>query len=280
MGKSVKQIIQEHYNDLSASNQKIAKFVIDNYQQSMLMGSVELARASGVSNTAVIRFAKALGFSGFIEYKNTLKQEHISTQRVYTYLNLMESSGKGENRVSRYLSALANDFERFTTAFDQKAVDSFCNAILQAKKVYLMGVGSDIVVAVFLQNYLNVMGVSCSLVTQEGLTLREHLFQINSGDVLFLSAFPTTVNDERWAAAYAKKQQAKILVMTDSEVTARELKADSFVCLSESQDVFFNSYFLPMAFCNALLLRLYELAPDHTAQAMKAYEEMLRNSEL
>lgn len=279
MQKSIKNLIQEHYDTLSESNQKVAKFVIDNYQQSTLMGSTELAKAAGVSNTAVIRFAKALGFSGFIEYKKRLKQEHISTQKVYSYLNLMKPAGEN-GHVSTYLSALNKDFESFTASYDLSLIDAFCTSILKAKHLYLMGIGSDEITVTFLHNYLNIMGIHCIPITQEGLTLREHLFQINSEDVLLISAFPTTLNDERWATMHAKKQNAKILAITDSEITAKELNADFCVRIKESQDVFFNSYSLVMAFCNTLLLRLYELSPVDTAQSMKDYEEMLQECDI
>ena len=93
--KSIKQQIKDCYQQLSPVCQKVARFVIDNYQQTMLLGSVELAEAANVSHTAVIRFAKALGFSGFLEYKNQLKKEYITTQKVYTSLKSMQMGSKG-----------------------------------------------------------------------------------------------------------------------------------------------------------------------------------------
>ena len=63
--ETMKQRIKENYDTLSSQEKKVAKFIIDNYQQSILLSSSELAQQSGVSNTAVIRFAKALGFHGF-----------------------------------------------------------------------------------------------------------------------------------------------------------------------------------------------------------------------
>lgn len=55
--ETMKQRIKENYDTLSSQEKKVAKFIIDNYQQSILLSSSELAQQSGVSNTAVIRFA-------------------------------------------------------------------------------------------------------------------------------------------------------------------------------------------------------------------------------
>ena len=56
--KTMKQCIKEKYDTLSMQEKKVAKYIIDNYQQSILLSSAELAQQSGVSNTAVIRFAR------------------------------------------------------------------------------------------------------------------------------------------------------------------------------------------------------------------------------
>jgi DNA-binding MurR/RpiR family transcriptional regulator len=272
--KSIKQIIKAEYDGLSDSNKKIAKFVIDNYDQSMLMDSKELAAAAGVSNTAAIRYAKALGFSGFLEYKNTLKKEYTKSQKVYSYLSRMDSL-ENSGYYSRYSAGINEDINGFLMGMKSEVVDSFCHRLLEADTVYIMGIGSDEVIVAFLYNYLNVMGIKCIRVIEEGLTLQERLFQISEKDVLILSGFPTLTEDEKWAARYVKKKQAGFLLLTDSELTAAGLDPDHYICMRESQDTFFNSYILPMVFCNALLLRLYELAPERTSGSMKAYQDML-----
>ena len=50
--ETMKQRIKENYDTLSSQEKKVAKFIIDNYQQSILLSSSELAQQSGVSNTA------------------------------------------------------------------------------------------------------------------------------------------------------------------------------------------------------------------------------------
>lgn len=63
---TMKQRIKDKYDKLSNKEKIVAKYIIDNYQQSMLLSSTELAKISGVSDTAVVRFAKSLGFKVFL----------------------------------------------------------------------------------------------------------------------------------------------------------------------------------------------------------------------
>ena len=76
---------------------------------------------------------------------------------------------------------------------------------------------------------------------------------LSPDDCVFVVAFPTMTESERWVSRYAHRKQAALLTLTDSEITAKQLGADLFAVINERADTFFNSYVLPMAFCNGLL---------------------------
>ena len=100
--KTIKERIDELYDSLSPACRKVAKYVNDNYQNCLLLSSSELAKAAKVSHTAVIRYTRALGFSGFLEYKKALKDEYIPKQKVYSYLNKMQAGDDGGYLLRRF----------------------------------------------------------------------------------------------------------------------------------------------------------------------------------
>ena len=269
--ETMKQRIKEKYDSLSSQEKKVAKYIIDNYQQSILLSSSGLAQLSGVSNTAVIRFAKALGFHGFLEYKREIRKEYVPVQRVYASLPLMD---RDNDYVHSYFHNLNLDIQAFFQHLPLDIFTKMAETIIHSRRVYLMGCGSDEVVVHFLKNYLNVMGISCTAVTEEGLALREKMFLLSPEDCVFVVAFPTMTESERWVSRYAHRKQATLLTLTDSEITAKQLGADLFAVINERADTFFNSYVLPMAFCNGLLLRIFELNQDRATQAMKEYQAL------
>lgn len=271
---TMKQKIKDKYDELSFKEKKVAKYIIDHYQQSLLLSSSELAALAGVSDTAVIRFAKSLGFKGFLEYKNNIKQEYIPTQKVYSSLALIERDKEGKI-LNGYLNSLLLDMSNFIRDFDDKMLSEMAEVIATAKTAYLVGFGSDEVVVYYLKNYLNLMGIKCICVTEEGLALREKMFLLTEEDVVFMSSYPTLMESEKWVADYARSKNSKLLLMTDSEITAKQLGVDSFVAFYETADNFFNSYVLQMTYCNALLLRIYELYSEKTTHSMRKYHEML-----
>ena len=60
--KTMKQCIKEKYDTLSMQEKKVAKYIIDNYQQSILLSSAELAQQSGVSNTVLQKLSASMDF--------------------------------------------------------------------------------------------------------------------------------------------------------------------------------------------------------------------------
>ena len=84
---TMKQRIKEKYEDLSVQEKKVAKYIIDNYHNPFC-SPLRLAQQAGVSNTAVIRFAKDLGFHGFLEYRKEIRKEYtpINAIRISIFL--------------------------------------------------------------------------------------------------------------------------------------------------------------------------------------------------
>lgn len=274
---TIKEIIKSTYEQLSLSEKKVAGYILNHYQDSVLMSSSEIAVASGSSHTAVIRFTKALGFHGFLEYKKTLREEFSSSQKVYTYLKKMDNPD-GHGLSTKYLQSYQQRVDRFVDELDDEVLAQISQSILDAKHVYLLGIGADVVIPRFLENYIKIMGIPCTGIGEVGLTLKEGLLYVHPEDVVIMSAFPTLLDDERWAASHCNKAGAKVIVLSDSEVAAQELGASLFYNVGENQDMFFNSYSLAMVFCNLLLLRLYELAPQRVESALKRYQEMLEQA--
>lgn len=272
---TMKQKIKECYNDLSAREKQVAKYVIDNYQQSMLLSSSELAMVSGVSNTAVVRFAKALGFKGFLEYKKTIRKEYVPVQKVYATLPLIDRDIEG-HILSVYMNNLKNDLAEYLRLIDDFVLTEMCKAIHESENLYLVGFGSDEVVVVFLKNYLNLMGVKCISIVEEGLALKEKMLHLSERDGVLLTAFPTLSESEWWVSEHSRLTGAKFMMITDSEITANQLGAKLFTAYYESSDMFFNSYVEQMIFCNAMLVRYYEMYQDEASEVMKKYDRVLK----
>ena len=64
------------------------------------------------------------------------------------------------------------------------------------------------------------------------------MFLLSPDDCVFVVAFPTMTESERWVSRYAHRKQAALLTLTDSEITAKQLGADLFAVINERADTF------------------------------------------
>lgn len=274
--KTIRNRIKENYETFSAKELRVAEYVMKNYQQSMLLSSTELANAAGVSDTTVVRFAKSLGFSGFLQYRNQIKKEYVSTQKVYASLSSLADEQKNEEAlIPWYFHGLLKNCNDFFNQIPESQIEKMVRLIKEAETVYLFGIGSDVVIAHFLENYLRLMGIRCITITEEGLAMKEKFFAMKEHDCLFMSAYPTLEQSDYWVCDYVKRKNAKLLLLTDSELTAHKLNADVSINVKETLDTFFNSYVLSMGVCNAILLKMYELYPTDVSESMKSYQNMM-----
>ena len=82
--------------------------------------------------------------------------------------------------------------------------------------------------------------------------------------------------DEIEMTKLANAKGAQIITITDSEVSAMELNSNySIIVPQTNKKTYFNSYVIPMAICNLILLKIYEFAPQRVDSALKSYTDMV-----
>lgn len=73
--KLVKQRIQDELDDLTRSERQLASILLQDYPMAGLQSITKLAAAARVSTPTVIRMARKLGFDGFPDLQDALREE-------------------------------------------------------------------------------------------------------------------------------------------------------------------------------------------------------------
>ena len=276
--ESIEQLIKDHYHLLSKGCKRVASYVLDNYNMVALLSSVELAERVGVSDTTVIRFSKSLGFNGYAEFKRSLRS-NVYESTMYDALQDMNAN-RNDHYASNYMLSTVEDLQEFSRTMDYQLLYTIAQTLLSSREIYIGGLGSDAVVAKYLFTYMRKMGFNPILLVEEGHTMREYLLNITPQDTLLMCSYPKMFQDEREMARLAKKGGATLITITDSEISALLLGGDYNVSIRQREKMFFNSYVLPMAFCNLLLLTIYDLAPEKVDQSLKRYTEVINKRDI
>ena len=272
--KNLEDIIKTSYSELSKSEKKVAKYILDNYDNIALLSSSEIAINANVSDTTVIRFAKSLGFNGFTDFKKALRS-NLHTSNMYKDLQDMKNN-LNDQYAANYMISTATEIENFIKTLDYDLINKIVTLILNSKQLYIGGLGTDATVAKYLFSYMRKIGFNPILLIEEGHTLKESLLNINKEDVLITCNFPKMFPDEIEMTKLANAKGAQIITITDSEVSAMELNSNySIIVPQTNKKTYFNSYVIPMAICNLILLKIYEFAPQRVDSALKSYTDMV-----
>ena len=71
----VKDLIQDHQSSLTPAERHLADVLLRDYPMAGLQSITKLADAAGVSTPSVIRLARKLGFDGYPEMQEALRDE-------------------------------------------------------------------------------------------------------------------------------------------------------------------------------------------------------------
>src|SRR5512143_707870 len=66
--------LEDHYPDLTKSEQRIASYLLSNHDEAAFLPAAELAERLAVSQATIIRFAQAIGYKSFPELRRCLQE--------------------------------------------------------------------------------------------------------------------------------------------------------------------------------------------------------------
>ena len=240
---------------LSKGQKRIAEFIALHPEKAGSMTAAMLGSQCGVSESTVVRFAVALGYEGYPELQEKLRslvrQQLTAEQR----FDLMGTMGPEEVLPT----VLKNDLQNMRKTMEElsrKDFDLAVDALLHAKRIYVMGLRSSAPLAQFLYHYLHQILEDVVLVQNTTGDVLEEIERIGPEDVLFSISFPRYSSRTLECVRFARQNGAKIIGMTDGEMSP--LKELSHLCLLAHTDMigFVDSLAAPLSLINALVIAI------------------------
>ena len=256
--------METQYEKFSKGQRLLADYIIENYDKAVFLTAAKLGEVVGVSESTVVRFATQLGYSGYPGFQKALEE------LVRNKLNSIQRMEVTYGRISQseiLETVLQSDIEKIKvtlTNIDQSAFDRAVDTILQARKIYVIGIRSCAPLANFLQFYLNFLFDNVILVnTNCSSEIFEQLIRIGQEDAIIGISFPRYSQLTRKALSFSKKREAKV---TDSERSPMTEYSDCNLIARSDMASIADSLVAPLSVINALVVAL----------CMKKQKEMRR----
>jgi len=239
------------------------------------MTASRLGSLVDVSESTVVRFAIELGFDGYPDMQRAM-QEFVRTrltsfQRIEVTNNLIGDSDILEK-------VLSSDIDKIKHTCDHIDRDSFndaVNAIINAKRIYIVGVRSSSTLAGFLDYNFKMIFDDVRLVQNpSGSEIFEQIMNINKDDVLIAISFPRYSTRIINAVEFAKNAGANIIALTDTEKSPIAAGADQLLLAQSDMVSFVDSLVAPLSILNAIIVAVAKKKQDEVTDRLRRLEEI------
>lgn len=140
-------IMQSRYPSLTASEKKVADYILKQAKDVIYMSITELAEACQVGDSSVFRFCQALDYKGYQEFKialahgTTLRDE---TPQLTSDITMLDTTSEVSEKVLHAtIDALTQTHHLISDLDIQRAIDM----LIKAGRIYFFGVGSSLMTA-------------------------------------------------------------------------------------------------------------------------------------
>lgn len=133
--------INSRFASLSRSEQRVAHYVQRHPEEVVSLSLQALASKCNTSDATVLRFCRALGYSGFQDLKSSFIPE-LLRRGAATRPELQEDEAR-----ATYLSNLSHDVRRTLELLDEAVVERVAAALVNSRRIVLVGLAGSAGVA-------------------------------------------------------------------------------------------------------------------------------------
>jgi len=282
MNNNLISIIKNNFHKFSKSQKLIAQYIIEHYDKAAFMTAAKIAERVDVSESTVVRFATALGYSGYPEMQKALqvliKNKLTAVQRIGLQEDVVNDNIKLHKKI---LKSEMNNLRYLFEHFDMEALDKATELILKANRVYVLGLRTSSTLSNYLGFYLDVILNNVKVLNNSGVnSLYEEIIRINENDVLIIISYPRYSRTTIDAAKFVKERKTKIVALTDTEESPAYALADVSLLAISNIVSFVDSLVVPMAIINNLIINISLREKEEIVEYYNVLEKLWDNNSI
>ncbi|MBR2934327.1 MAG: MurR/RpiR family transcriptional regulator [Oscillospiraceae bacterium] len=274
MKRDILTYIRENMSSFSKGQKRIAEFILDSYDKAAFMTASKLGQTVNVSESTVVRFAAELGYDGYPSMQKSL-QKMIRSRLTSVQRIEMAHDQIGDDVVSSVLRSDVSMIRSTLEELDRGLFNGAVEAILNAKKIYIIGARSSMSISHFLAFYFNVIFDNVREISENSASeVFEQILRVGKGDVVIGVSFPRYSSRTVKAMDYARDRGATVIAITDSEASPIASKAHITLTAKSDMASFVDSLVAPLSLVNALIVAVSQKRDQDVAQTFRQLEQI------
>ena len=276
----IKRITSE-YDALSKQLKVIARHVETNHHHIGLDGIQQVASQCSVQPSAVVRFAKHFGFSGFSEmqaiFREGLSRQLAPARNYKTRIRDVIESGAGSlssvEIANEFLSGSIAGMQELQNSLHGPTFKKAVDLLAEADSIWIAASRRSFPIAVYLDYALQHTDKRIGLVSGMGSMHLGQLRSVRKGDVMLAISFLPYADETIAAAKMAVERGARLIAITDSRMSPLAKLAQVVLAVQDNSTFGFRSLNSTMGLAQSLFIALaymLELPYQTTSPQSKA----------
>lgn len=274
MANDILALLRTKEPTFSKGQRRIAQYILESYDKAAFMTASRLGKTVGVSESTVVRFAVELGFDGYPTMQKAMQSMVVNRLTSVQRIEVTNDRLGKQDVLSMVLQSDMEKLRQSAETVDRASFEAAVNAVLDAKRVFILGVRSAAPLASFLGYYLNYMFQNVHIITASGTSeMFEQIVGVNDRDAVIAISFPRYSATTIKAAQYCRSTGATVIALTDTALSPLGQTSDHVLCAKSSMMSLVDSLVAPMSVVNALIVAI---AAKKEKELSKTFQELER----
>ncbi|NDL67566.1 MurR/RpiR family transcriptional regulator [Anaerotalea alkaliphila] len=253
--------IRSKMGSLTNTEQKIAEYVLNNYEKVLTSNISELSENAEVSDASVVRFCKSLGYKGYQDFKISAARDVLPKDRHFN--PVLEKGDDDQTLCNKVFGTNINVLRGTLAILDIKKMAAVAEMLAEAKSITFFGSGGSLLVGKDTQHKLLKIGIRSFVYEDADMQLMASAL-LGPDDLAFCISHSGSSSNVMKCMEIAKGKNAKTVALVSQEKTPLSKLADvSIFCASE--ETIFKS--------EAVSTRIAQLAIMDALVAMAAFRD-------
>ena len=275
MNGDILELVAEKAPAFSKGQRAIAKFITESYDKAAFLTASKLGKTVGVSESTVVRFAVELGYDGYPSMQKAMREMVLNRLTSVQRIEVANDRIGDQDVVSMVLQSDMDKLRQTGEILDRDAFRAAVNALLGAKRIYIVGVRSAAPLANFLGYYLGYMFNNVHIVTASGSSeMFEKIVGITAEDAVIAFSFPRYSTATLRAAGYCRSVGATVVGVTDHRQSPLAQSSDHVLLAKSDMVSLVDTLVAPLSVCNALIVALASKREKELAKTFNTLERV------
>lgn len=274
----IRVLLETQYPNLTSEQQRrAADYLLAHHRTVFAFSVQELAREAGVSETTLVRFARRLGFEGYLEMRAAFVEEAKQGLLPEDRFAFEEPSREPAGTLARVAKQEVENINRTLDQIDPKQLRRFVDTLRRTGLVATIGLGVSLVLARLAAYSLFQVGIRSEVLLRDSVTLLEQVEQLPKNAALLAFAFPPYSKDTDLALARAKARGLPALLVTDGPQSPLVAHATAVLYARTENILYTNSISGTTVLINAIATELALANKARALHQLRASDDAIRD---